>query len=281
MLRRIIAIALLCLPSVLRAQVGMSIDIVSAVSHIQPGRPFEVGVFLHHEPGYHTYWKLPGIVGVPTSIAWELPKGFTATELQYPAPERTFMFQIMAQGYERDVLLWATITPPANLKPGTEVTLKGKAGWMCCAKSCNPGFKDLSLTLPIDLSPPKADPKWAPVFLKEQATVPQPSSAWKASAAESGKKLVLTLIPTSPEARPIDDPSKLIVFTEDGWIDTDGKQEIRPLPGGGIEVTLACGSEAYMAKTAPEKALCIIQNDTGWVKNGSLYSLRVSPVITR
>jgi DsbC/DsbD-like thiol-disulfide interchange protein len=276
-----IALCLLLLAPSLPAQTGISIDLVSAVSHVQPGQPFQVGVFIHHEPGYHTYWRLPGIVGVPTSIAWDLPKGFSATPLQYPAPERTLMFQIKAQGYERDILLWATVTPPTSIKSGESITLRGKAAWMACAQSCHPGFKDLSLTLPVDSSAPRANPKWAPVFIKEQATIPQPSDAWIATATEHDKKLVLTLSPASPEARPISNPSKIIVFTEDGWIDTDGEQRITSLPGGAIEVTLDCDSEAYMAKRRPEKALCIVQNDSGWLKNGSLKSLSVTPVIKR
>ncbi|MCB1210784.1 MAG: hypothetical protein KDK97_15790 [Verrucomicrobiales bacterium] len=281
MLRPALATLFLCLAPNLCAQTGMSIQLVSTVSHVQPGKPFDVGVFIQHEPGYHTYWRLPGIVGVPTSMAWDLPEGFTATALQYPAPERILMFTIKAQGYERDVLLWATVTPPATLNPGENVTIKGKAGWMCCSRACNPGFKDLSITLPVDASPPRADPKWTPVLLKEKATLPQSSSAWTATATEREKKLVLTLTPASPDAQPISDPAKLIVFTEDGWIDTDGEQRSTPLPGGAIEFTLDCDSEAYMAKHPPEKALCIVHNEAGWLKNGSIKSLSVAPIIKR
>ena len=133
-------------------RVGLSVDLVSEVSHVQPGTPFYVGVFIHHEPGFHTYWKQPGIVGVPTSIKWDLPRGWKGGDLEYPEPESVMMFTLKAQGYERDVLLQAQITPPKKLDPGSSITLSGRAVWMCCAQSCHPGFKDLSLT-PVSYTP--------------------------------------------------------------------------------------------------------------------------------
>ena len=40
---------------------------------VQPGQAITVGLFIQHVPEYHTYWKAPGIVGVPTTINWKLP----------------------------------------------------------------------------------------------------------------------------------------------------------------------------------------------------------------
>src|SRR6187551_155684 len=48
----------------------LSIELVSEVTSIQPGTPFYVGLHLKHQEHYHTYWKFPGIVGVPTDMAW-------------------------------------------------------------------------------------------------------------------------------------------------------------------------------------------------------------------
>ena len=46
----------------------LRIDLVSSTTSIQPGTPFRVGLHLQHPRGYHTYWKFPGIVGVPLNI---------------------------------------------------------------------------------------------------------------------------------------------------------------------------------------------------------------------
>src|SRR5687767_15037610 len=66
----------------------LKIDLISEVSTIQPGTPFHVGLHLKHREHYHTYWKFPGIVGVPTDTEWGLPPGWHANSLEWPAPER-------------------------------------------------------------------------------------------------------------------------------------------------------------------------------------------------
>jgi DsbC/DsbD-like thiol-disulfide interchange protein len=142
----------------------LQIELVSSVTSIQPGTPFRVGLHLQHPEGYHTYWKYPGIVGVPTNMAWQLPEGWKAEPIEWPAPERVFMFQIKAQGFHGDEVLPIRLTPPSNLKDGSKVTLKGKATWMCCGRDCNPGFRDMSLELPVSAEAPKADERWERAF---------------------------------------------------------------------------------------------------------------------
>ena len=131
-----------------RGEELLEINLVSEVESIQPGQPFYVGLHLHHAAGYHSYWKFPGVVGVPTKIEWQLPDGFTAGEIEWPEPQSVKMAQIKAQGFERDVLLPIKITPPANLKAGQVVQLRGNASWMVCAQRCNPGFAEVRLELP-------------------------------------------------------------------------------------------------------------------------------------
>src|SRR5262245_53837871 len=66
----------------------LKIELVSEVTSIVPGKPFYVGLHLQHQPGDHTYWRFPGIVGVPTGIKWELPEGFKAGPIEWPEPQR-------------------------------------------------------------------------------------------------------------------------------------------------------------------------------------------------
>lgn len=130
------------------ATIGLKARLISEFSTITANTPFTVGFHIEHEPGYHTYWKNPGIVGMATSLDWDLPEGFTASEIQWPFPERSLMAGHPCHGYERDVTLLVTITPPKVI-PQKEVTLKTSAQWMCCAKNCHPGFEDFSLTLSV------------------------------------------------------------------------------------------------------------------------------------
>ena len=61
-----LSILFLALAVFAQAEVPLDIKLVSEVTSIAPGQPFYVGLALPHGEGYHTYWKFPGIVGVPT-----------------------------------------------------------------------------------------------------------------------------------------------------------------------------------------------------------------------
>jgi len=88
--------------------------LVSSVSAIQPGQPFEVALRLEIEDHWHTYYKNPGDSGLATSIQWELPEGFEAGEIQWPNPMRLSFGPLTNFGYEGTVLHVVTITPPAG-----------------------------------------------------------------------------------------------------------------------------------------------------------------------
>jgi DsbC/DsbD-like thiol-disulfide interchange protein len=173
----------------------LSIELVSEVTSIQPGTPFYVGLHLKHQEHYHTYWKFPGIVGVPTGMAWKLPVGWKADPIEWPAPERVMMFQIKAQGYHGEVLLPMKITPPKDLAVGGKITLEGKATWMCCGLDCNPGFADLTVTLPVAVGTPTVDAKWVTLFDKARAGMPQPLAGYAATALREGARVTLRLTP--------------------------------------------------------------------------------------
>jgi DsbC/DsbD-like thiol-disulfide interchange protein len=263
-------------------QTGLQIQLVSEQTAIIPGKPFTVGLWLDHDRGWHTYWRFPGIVGVPTQLKWNLPKGWKAGELIYPEPERTLMFQIKAQGFDRDVMLRTEITPPANLKFDEQVTLTGKASWMCCGNSCHPASMDLSLTLRV-AETAALNEKWHKLLDEERARAEQTSDAWNASASENGETVTLTLKPITAEARLSKsqrEADKIIVFTEDGWFDTDKPQIIQRQDDGSLVITLT-KAETYLGGKPPRTLRVIVRNEEGWLQNGRLRCLRIEPRIVR
>ncbi len=160
---------------------GVELSLIS--DGAAPAKPFRVGVLIHHLPGFHTYYRAPGIVGLPTTIAWELPPGFTAGELQWPAPEETKMFDYKAYGYESDTLLFATITPPPNAPP--TFTIGAKVTFMACSTTCHPGAATLTLPFPDTGARPDA-------FARATALIP-PNAGTEATARLEESALVLTL----------------------------------------------------------------------------------------
>ncbi|MGV3659130.1 MAG: protein-disulfide reductase DsbD domain-containing protein [Prosthecobacter sp.] len=265
---------------------GLKISLVSEQTGILPGKPFTLGLWLQHPEGSHTYWRSPGIVGVPTQIEWKLPQGWKASALIYPEPERTLMYQIKAQGYDRDVMLRTDITPPADLKPGTQITLAGRASWMCCGNSCNPGTRELSITLPVVATQGEVavNGKWHQLFEAERARAEGPSDAWTASTvSEKGSILTLTLKPVAAEARVPQDQeeaAKIIVFTEDGWFDSDEPQTVARQSDGSLLITLT-KADAFLGEKPPNTLRVILRNEQGWLKDGKLRCLQIAPKIVR
>jgi thiol:disulfide interchange protein DsbD len=267
----------------LASEEPLKVVLVSEVRSIQPGKPFSVGLHLKHGVGYHTYWKFPGIVGVPTGIVWSLPPGFVAGEIEWPEPESVLMFKIKAQGFERDVLLPIRVTPPADLKPGETIRLSGKSSWMSCAKTCHPGFADVSLQLPVKDAKPEADSKWQSVFARERNRFPQQVSSWKISAEERGQTVVLTASPTDGAARKFQPEAKsesVSFFTEDGWIDTDKPQVNRPNADGGLSMELT-RSDVFLGKVPPTVLRGVLKNSKGWLLNAEVKSFTISPELKR
>jgi thiol:disulfide interchange protein DsbD len=276
----LIAVLFACLPAA-SAQVGLKVQLVPESTAIQPGRPFYVGLFIQHEPGYHTYWRFPGIVGVATTMEWDLPPGFSAGPLEYPEPEETMMFQIKAQGYERDVLLQTRITPPKNLIPGQTVTLTGKAAWMCCGRTCHPDSRTLTLQLPV-AEQAAPHPEWQPLFEKERAAFAHPSESWTAEAEEDETTVTLTIKPVGADARIFassEDLKEIHFFTEDGWINSDEPQQARLTEDGRLTMVLR-RADVYTGKNRPDRLRGIVRRPGGWLEGGQLRSMIVAPVLS-
>jgi DsbC/DsbD-like thiol-disulfide interchange protein len=280
-LRRLVLLGFALCLSMAQAQTGLKIQLVPEDTAVVPGRSFRVGLFIQHEPGWHTYWRQPGIVGVPTTMTWDLPSGFKVGPLEYPEPEATKMFHIKAQGYERDVLLQTLITPPRHLSPGSEITLSGKAAWMCCGTTCHPGSMKLEIKLPVAESA-QPHPRWATRFAQERAAYAQPSDAWQAEAIENGMKVVLTLRPIHPEARSFSQglPPQVVFFTEDGWINSDQDQHVSLNPDGSLTIQLV-RAEIFLGGNPPKRLHGIVQRKNGWHVDQSLRSMAIQPLLRR
>ena len=250
----------------------LNVTLVSEVTSIKPGTPFYLGLQLKHAPGYHTYWKFPGIVGVPTGIEWQLPPGFTAGEIEWPEPQRVMMYQIKAQGYEGDVLLPVKITPSKDLPVGTKFQLQGKAGWMCCGRECNPDFKDLSITLPVIDEAPHLDEAQHVKFEQARNAVPKPLVGWKVSARRKDGMVELKLVAESDAAKAQAGSIKdVIFFTDDGLINADKEQTFaKPAPG---ELVMKLIVSQYAEHPDARELRGILQTPQGWSKDGSVKSV--------
>lgn len=127
----------------------VTVSMLSDTVAIEPAKPFRLAVRLKIEPGWHIYWVNPGDSGVPTSIEWNLPTGFTVGPLQWPAPNAFDVPGGMVNyGYEDEVLLFATVTPPTTLD-SKNLQFSAEVAWLVCTdEQCLPGSGGASVALP-------------------------------------------------------------------------------------------------------------------------------------
>lgn len=245
----------------------LQIELVSEVTSIQPGQPFYVGLHLQHKEGYHTYWKFPGVVGVPTAIKWDLPRGWKVDDIEWPEPERVFMFKIRAQGYHNEIILPVRITPSQKLEEGSTITLAGKASWMCCNRECNPGFKDLSLSLPVSNAEPVRDKKWSKLFAQARSCLPHPIAGWETQATVSEGTVKLRLIPQTAELKKhVASMKDLFFFTEDGLINPDKEQIVKHEADGSLLLEMLLSE--YGPKRMPKALVGVLQSHEGMTTSG-------------
>lgn len=224
--------------------VGLSIDLISELEVIAPGKPFTVGLHLQHQKGYHTYWKNPGIVGMATTLTWDLPKGFTASDIQWPYPEQSLMAGHPCHGYERDVTLLITITPPKVITDKA-VTLKTSAQWMCCAQNCHPGFQDFSITLPVgEQAKPTVKGKKLIATAKEEIPKPLKATDFTVSLTSAPDEKNIQFVISPPP------PQQVYFFSSDGQVSSDPPQELIKDDNRSLRLTVPRSTYSPEGKTS-------------------------------
>jgi thiol:disulfide interchange protein DsbD len=268
------SLSLALLPGTGIAQVSASL--VSADASIKPGTPFTVALHLVHQPHWHSYWVNPG-TGLPTSLKWSLPDGWKAGEIQWPAPMLLLDTRgnVIGNGYDGDLLLPVTITPPASLQPGTMAELPVKADWLMCQDECVPGSAKLSITLRVLADDPKPDPNWGAKIRAVQAQLPTADPAWSAAATRDAKVVTLTIRPTGAAGAAAPASDGLHFFSEDGLVASDQPQTVTSDGKGGFTLALPVSDDG------PKDAASlvgVVTSKQGWHADGSLPGLRVDAV---
>ena len=258
------------LPATALAQVKASL--VAAETAIVPGKPVQVALRLVHQPHWHTYWINPG-TGLVTEIKWSLPPGWTASAIQWPAPYviKDKTGAITGNGFENDTFLPVTLTPPADLAPGTKVTLKASAEWLMCEDVCMPGNADVTLTLPVAATA-APDAALGSRLSAVVAGLPRADAAWKVSATRDAKAITLKVAPVGPTAGKTAAPADLRFFADDNLVAYELPQTITPDGAGGYMLTLSISPDAPKDAT---KLAGVLTNEKGWLADGSLRGLRI------
>lgn len=164
--------------------------LVAESAAVKPGDTAWVALHLTMKKGWHTYWRNPGDSGQATEIAWTLPKGFAAGDINWPVPQPFESGIGVSYGYKDETALLVPVTVPADAKPGA-IEVTADANWLVCEKICVPGEAKLSLKLDI-ASAPVANAGAKPLFAQARAALPADLKT-PALGKGSESEIVLTL----------------------------------------------------------------------------------------
>jgi thiol:disulfide interchange protein/DsbC/DsbD-like thiol-disulfide interchange protein len=166
--------------------------LLSEQDSIAPGQSVWVALELDIRDGWHTYWRNPGDSGQATQIAWSLPPGLTAGDIQWTTPHRFLVAPLVNYGYAKHALHLVKISASPDLKAAAPLDLKAKASWLVCADVCIPESADLDLKLPVTAAGGPKDPAVAQLFDHARAELPGAAPAASSARIVDGR-LVITL----------------------------------------------------------------------------------------
>lgn len=123
------------------------VELVSENTSVAVGKPFRIGLRIELEDEWHTYWRNAGDAGLAPTLELNLPDGFTASEIDWPYPERFGDAPEVSYGYHGKLVLPVTITPPATMVAGDVIRIGARTSWLVCKEQCIPGKAELALSL--------------------------------------------------------------------------------------------------------------------------------------
>ena len=252
--------------------VGADLKFVADVAAMQPGVPFTVALHIQHHKGFHTYWKAPGIVGVPTSIEWKLPEGFKAGPIQWPAPRIVDMATHPAHGFRRDVFLLVEITPPKKIAHDP-VTLEGDLMWMACSNVCHFGVGSRRITLPVNKdAKARPDPVWAPKIAEARAKLPGPTKLWTVTVESKQDQSPIRIRVRPQEGAGT--AGRIYFFSEDGQISSEPPQEAKLMEDGSYLIVAERSEYSPKKKTSLPGTLVAA---CCWDVENKLHAFRAEP----
>jgi thiol:disulfide interchange protein/DsbC/DsbD-like thiol-disulfide interchange protein len=166
------------------------VELVAESASVTPGQKLTLALHMVPQPGWHTYFKNFGDVGVENSVRWTLPQGASVSDLSYPTPVRIETSGVVNFGYKGPATLLATVTLPQTL-PDSRVALKADFNWLICSDElCVPESAMLSLTLPRGDG--AIDPARRSLFMQAREALPV-TVEWPAQFAADGKGFRLSV----------------------------------------------------------------------------------------
>src|SRR5215470_11369602 len=229
----------------------VQVELVADTTALAPGHDATLGIRFALEDGWHVYWRNPGDSGEAPSIAWQLPAGFTAGEIQWPAPQRIPVGSLANFGYKGTPLLPVPLHVPRDLAGVSAVEIQARVKWLVCnPEECIPGTAPLSLTLPVgDPGPSSA----TPAFEEAHRRLPvAPPPTWRLSASATAETLTLSGPGGAPQLMP---GATFFPYRRD--VIEPSAPQLPTLDADGFRLTLQRWRQSTVIPTALEGVLAV------------------------
>lgn len=123
-----------------------TVTLHSVQSGVAPdAQTISAGLEVQLAPGWKTYWRSPGEVGLPPELSWAGSANIADIHLSYPAPTRFSAFDIENFGYEEAVVFPLQVVLET---PGQAAEIALKVDLLLCADVCVLDSFTPTLTLP-------------------------------------------------------------------------------------------------------------------------------------
>ena len=134
---------------------------------MQPDGSIEAGVHIKLDPGWKTYWRVPGDAGVPPEFNWLRSVNVSDVTVLWPAPIRFRDQYGDGIGYKDEVVFPIVVSPADWTKAST---VKLTLHFAVCNDICAPVRADLALEIPVQ----SVRPQYAGLIARYMSQVPKP-----------------------------------------------------------------------------------------------------------
>lgn len=214
----------------------LTVDLIAEPNPIISGKTVTLALRFNPVPGWHIYWKNPGDSGLPPSVTWKLPSGWTAGPLQFPFPEKILLPPLVSYGYEQETLLLTTFTIPDYEKIPSSFPIEADVEWLVCKETCLPGKAHLNLTLSTQ---PKPNIDLQGLFDDVRKDLPTSLPHIPISAKTGGADLQLIVEPKTQAG-------SLTFFPEGDFLDEYKPSKTENLSSGKLQLTLPLKEKAKL-----------------------------------
>ena len=247
--------------------------LLASVDAVRPGDQIVLGVQQRIIPHWHTYWRNPGDSGIATTIAWSLPPGASAGDIQWPTPSRFNLGPVTNLGYEKEVTLLSSVQVPDAVKAGGSFPIQAKVNWLVCQEVCIPQEVQLELVLPIVHKGASVGPG-SPLIDQAKARLPV-TSPWPVQIEHRADKLALKVTSLELQSAKIKD----IWFYPAKWGQVvHNAEQTRRQEGDALVLDLQSGEDPVLAGDTLSGVLVVTEDGgDGAVSRGFTVESTVLP----